>query len=187
MSTENSILAAMEAELPNDQKPRRGWFRRNWLWFVPTLFLATILLCGGCLSVFGYLGYNQYIAALCESSVYKKSFAKTTADAAVQSEVGQPIELVKWPPPVFADTDSGTEILCDLKGPKGVAKMQVRLRKNDGRVETKIILPSGKQLSFDVSDGTNVAPTYQRPKTDGKVEPKGPPPEVDLDIPDAGK
>jgi hypothetical protein len=182
-----SPVAAVEVGTANVQPPRRGWFRRNWLWFVPTLLLAMILLCGGCLSVFGYIGYNQYIAALCKTDVYKKSFAKTTADAAVQGEVGQPIELVKWPPPVFADTESGTEILCDLKGPKGVAKMQVRLRKNDGRVEIKVILPSSKQLLLDVSDGKNVAPTFQKPKTANAVEPKGPPPEVDLDVPDAGK
>jgi hypothetical protein len=181
MSTDNPVLAAVEAGLPNSQKPRRGWFRRNWLWFVPTLLLAMMLLC-----VVGFFGFIECNACtLCNSDLYKKAMQKVMADTKVQNAVGQPLTLVKWPLPYYSDTETDLEIYCDLNGPKGVAKMHVRVRKNVGNTELKVKLPGNTELTFDLSDGKNVAAPYQQPKAGNKKsQPNGPPPEVDLDVPD---
>ena len=181
MSTESPVLATVEAGLPNGRQPRRGWFRRNWLWFVPAFFLAMILLGVG--GFFGFIECNAY--RLRSSDLYKKAMQKVMADAKVQNAVGQPLTLIKWPLPSYSDTETDLEIYCDLHGPKGIAKMHVRVRKNVGNTEMKVKLPGNTESTFDLSDGTNVAPTFHQPKTGGgtKSKPNGPAPEVDLDIP----
>ena len=189
MSTDSPVLAAVEAGLPNGQKPRRGWFRRNWLWFVPTLLLVFMLLCCGCFTgIFFWVYGRVYDMEMCQ-----KAMQKIRANTEVRQAIGEPMKIVRWPPAPFQiETNNGegeAEMRWDVEGPKGVVKTHLRARLTKNHWDIVILeatLPDGKRLSFDVADGTNVAPRYQRPKTDGgKSEPKSPPPEVDLDIPDA--
>ena len=70
------------------QREKRGWWSRNWKWFVPV----------GCLSILAAIAVvvvlivTLVFGALKSSDVYKQAMAKTTANPTVISELGQPIE-----------------------------------------------------------------------------------------------
>jgi hypothetical protein len=70
---------------PPEQK---GWFGRNWKWFIPTGCLSIILIiaCG--------IGAVVYFAigSIKSSYVYAEALNKAKANSAVVSELGEPIE-----------------------------------------------------------------------------------------------
>lgn len=69
------------------EAPRPSWFKRNWLWFVPTIILLPIFCCcggGGALIWFG-------MGKIFELPPYKDSVALMEQDATVQQALGTPI------------------------------------------------------------------------------------------------
>ena len=70
------------------QSEKRGWWSRNWKWFVPV----------GCLSILAAIAVvivlivTLVFGALKSSDVYKQAMSKATANPTVISELGQPIE-----------------------------------------------------------------------------------------------
>ena len=59
--------------------PRKGWFGRNWLWFVPTIVLLPICLCGGMCVVVPYFAMR----GLSESGAYKLALDTVQQNAEV--------------------------------------------------------------------------------------------------------
>src|SRR3954468_16310911 len=67
---------------------KRGWWSRNWKWFVPV----------GCLSLF--VLFAGFIAAIClfvftvlkSTDVYKEALVRAKADPAVVQALGEPIK-----------------------------------------------------------------------------------------------
>ncbi len=76
-----------------EQKPR-GWWSRNWKWFVPTLLLAMIIMCCGCPAaiIFSVIGIFR------NSEPYLDTMQKIQADPQVQEAFGQPIRDNSWIP-----------------------------------------------------------------------------------------
>jgi len=70
------------------QPEKRGWWSRNWKWFVPV----------GCLSILAAIAVvivlivTLVFGALKSSDVYKQAMTKATTNPTVISELGQPIE-----------------------------------------------------------------------------------------------
>jgi hypothetical protein len=70
------------------QPEKRGWWSRNWKWFVPV----------GCLSIVAVgavvivLIVTLVFGALKSSDVYKQAMLRATTNPTVISELGQPIE-----------------------------------------------------------------------------------------------
>jgi len=97
----------------NQPAPAKGWFSRNWKWFVPTIVLTLILLfaafVGGILTlVFG---------AMKNSDAYKHAVTVATHDPQVIRELGDPIE------PGFLVSGS-----ISVSGPSGEAKLSIPLK-----------------------------------------------------------
>jgi hypothetical protein len=70
------------------QPEKRGWWSRNWKWFVPVGCLSMLAL----VAVVIVLIVTLVFGALKSSDVYKQAMTKATANPTVISELGQPIE-----------------------------------------------------------------------------------------------
>ena len=70
------------------QKPKRGWFARNWLWFVPTVILLPLCCCCG-----GPIGLIWWgVGEVLDIAPYKDSIALAEQDTQVQNQLGTPID-----------------------------------------------------------------------------------------------
>jgi len=110
--------------------PPRGWFRRNWLWFVPTVVLSLIVLC---VLVGGVVGYMVLIHPNRSSEPYQMALEQVRKDEQVVGRLGEPIGDIIWPPPagnVFVDGDRGEAHLdFDVAGPNGKAHVRTQARR----------------------------------------------------------
>jgi hypothetical protein len=106
------------------EPPRRGWFGRNWLWFVPTLLGIPILLCGGCIGG----SVLMLINAIKGSEVYKVALERVQQSPEVQAKLGQPIEDATVLPSgnINLDNDEGkAHLMFSVKGPSGTADVDL--------------------------------------------------------------
>jgi len=67
--------------------PRKGWWGRNWKWFVPSGCLTILLLAVG----FACLIATIVFGAIKSSDAYKMALTKAKADPRVMSALGFPI------------------------------------------------------------------------------------------------
>ena len=80
-----------EIEMSRQQgapQQKKGWFGRNWLWFVPLIIILPVLCCcggGGALMWFG-------IGQIFEMPPYKDSLALAEQNPAVQQALGTPLD-----------------------------------------------------------------------------------------------
>lgn len=183
-------LAALDLNIQGfpSQEKQRGWWSRNWLWFVPTSLLGFIVLCCGCPLGIGVWFLNQVY----NLDVYKMSMQRIEADAGLRKELGQPITTVAWPPPSFRvelQNDRGeADIRWDLEGPKGRAKAHVTARLAADKWELVILevtLTNGKKVSLLAEDeGADKAPLFEGAKPNAKpIENNKPAPEINMPIP----
>jgi hypothetical protein len=70
---------------PPEQK---GWFGRNWKWFVPVGCLSMVVLVVGVVAAIIYFAFG----AIKSSDVYQQALTRTKANPAVVRELGEPIE-----------------------------------------------------------------------------------------------
>src|SRR4029078_11934 len=68
--------------------PLRGWWSRNWKWFVPVLGVGMLAICGGCLV--GLVGV--VFGAIKSSDIYQRSVARAKAAPQVIAALGQPVD-----------------------------------------------------------------------------------------------
>ena len=116
---------------PPPQPQGRGWWSRNWKWFVPV----------GCLTLVGMmvafiLAIFIFVFGLLKSTeVYKDSLARAKNHPAVVEALGSPVEegfFIQGKTNV--DTTSGSaDIAIPLSGPKGNAKLYVVAKKTAGQ------------------------------------------------------
>ncbi|MFK7790686.1 MAG: cytochrome c oxidase assembly factor Coa1 family protein [Phycisphaeraceae bacterium] len=125
------------------QKPRPSWFKRHWLWFVPTIILLPIFCCcggGGALVWFG-------ISQVFELQPYKDSVAFIEQNQDVQNALGTPLVT----PTGFGDlvtmmsnggefniNQSGSTMQFDanipISGPNGTGKLVLDAESSDGGI-----------------------------------------------------
>lgn len=188
MNMDKIDLEALQRDLQEfaQQQKQRGWFRRNWRWFIPALILAIGVLGGG--AIYWSLYLRIYGQDLCRSSMQT-----IAADKGLRESLGEPIRTVKWPSqettPNARIEEREADILWYVEGPKGRAKVHAKARRQMGKWETNVldvVLPDGKKVSLLKDDGANDALPFvpQKPEA-GKPAAGGPPPEINMpEIPD---
>jgi hypothetical protein len=72
----------------------RGWFGRNWKWFLPAMFAAVVALAG--LAVFGYVQVRAYHYRA--NPAYQAALAEVQASDEIQQRLGEPIVDSDWNP-----------------------------------------------------------------------------------------
>ncbi len=113
------------------EPPKRGWFGRNWLWFVPTVIVLPILLCAGC---FGGIFFSV-VAAIKGSDAYKLALERVQQSPDVQAQLGEPITDATVLPMgniQFTNGEGTADMFFSVKGPKGSANVVVEAETTAG-------------------------------------------------------
>jgi hypothetical protein len=112
---------------------KKGWFKRNWKWFVPVGCLSIILM----LVAFVAAIIVFVFGAIKSSDVYQQALAKAKANGAVVRELGEPIEpgwLVSGS--IDVGNDSGNANLSiPVSGPRKSGTIYTVATKKQGRWE----------------------------------------------------
>jgi len=113
------------------EPPKRGWFGRNWLWFVPTVIVLPILLCAGCFGGLFFIG----VAALKGNPAYQQALKRVQDNPEVQAQLGQPIDDATVLPQGQFNLENGegtAKFFFSVKGPKGSANVIAEAETTDG-------------------------------------------------------
>ena len=88
MNLDNFDLQALDKDLQEfaQQQKQRGWWLRNWLWFVPTLLLTMVVLGGAVL-------YWSLFIRVYNLDVCKSAMRTIQADKDLENSLGRPIQL----------------------------------------------------------------------------------------------
>ena len=110
---------------------RRGWWSRNWIWFVPTgclamLVLFAVFIGGIVMIVFG---------AMKSSDAYKMAVARAKANPEVVAALGTPIEegLFVSGKTNVEGSSGEADLTIPISGPNGKAKLYAVATKRAGR------------------------------------------------------
>ena len=98
---------------PPEQK---GWFGRNWKWFIPTGCLSMFLIAVVCIGAVVYFA----LGSIKSSYVYQEALNKAKSNPAVVSQLGEPIEA-GWriSGTINVNGESGNaEVKIPVSGPK---------------------------------------------------------------------
>jgi hypothetical protein len=146
-------------------QPRRGWWSRNWRWFVPTTLLALGLLCGGCClgivgALFGVLKFTE---------PYQMVLKRVQNDPQVIRHLGEPIAEAGWFPSGERNVRNGggdARLDFNVAGPKGKAHVHAEARRIAGRwvlTRLEVTPEDAERIVLDVSqdDGLEEAPLFE--------------------------
>src|ERR1700752_3942738 len=102
---------------PNPTPQPKGWWGRNWKWFVPTGCLGMLVLAAG----FFFFIIAIVFGALKSSDAYKTALARAKADPRVVSALGSPTEDGFFPmgKTNVSGTSGQSDMTVSLSGPKG--------------------------------------------------------------------
>jgi hypothetical protein len=169
----------------------RGWWSRNWQWFVPLAMLGSLLVCAGI--VFAVLSRYKW------SEPYLKALEKVQTHPQVIAKLGEPIEGVFWPPPtgeLQTENDRGdANLVFQVQGPKGKADVHTQARRIAGRWGLSLLVvsfPDGKRLKIDLGEESGLeAPPQWKPgppsseqKPEEKKSEEAPPPTMEFQVPE---
>lgn len=133
------------SEYASTEQPqaRPSWFKRNWLWFIPTVIILPLLCCCGGGIGLVYFGISQTF----ELQPYKDSISLIEQDPDVQNALGTPIDT----PEGFGDlvtmmqnggkfdlVQSGSTMIFDAQfvasGPNGTGTVFIEAESSDGGI-----------------------------------------------------
>ena len=112
------------------QQEKRGWWSRNWKWFVPVGCLSMLVVGAVVIALIVTLVFG----ALKSSDVYKQALAKAISNPTVIGELGEPIEA-GWvvSGSISVNGSSGeADISIPISGPKKSATVYAVGRKSAG-------------------------------------------------------
>lgn len=113
------------AQAPPEQK--KGWWGRNWKWFVPVGCLLPSLVVVGCiaLGIYGLSMMKEYI------EVFEEAVVLVGESEEIREALGDPIE----PAGQFKIESSGgmQVITVPMSGPKGRGELVLSCKKVDGK------------------------------------------------------
>ena len=138
---------------PPPPQQQRGWFGRNWKWFVPlVIVLPIVVCCGGITAIVGGV-----FGMIKSSEPYKHALAQAQTNPQVTAALGTPIEAG-----FFAggninlnNNDGDANLVIPVKGPKGSGTVVVVGKKNNGlwTYETLEFVQTGSQQRIDLRGG----------------------------------
>jgi len=109
---------------------KQGWLNRNWKWFVPVVAIVLILVCVGCLVLFG----ATIFGTIKSSDVYQLALARAQENTAAVAALGSPIEagfFVSGSINVSGPSGSA-DLSIPVSGPKGSGTLYVVAKKSAG-------------------------------------------------------
>lgn len=110
MSHNPSDLGMPQQHAPSQKK--KGWFARNWMWFLPTVILLPILCCCGG----GYFLLSAGVGKMLETPAYQDSVTMMQQDAAVQQALGTPIKTPEGFTDLIAMEEQGGAMNINMSG-----------------------------------------------------------------------
>jgi len=140
-------------------QPRKGWFGRNWKWFVPAGCLFIFLLVAG--GIGGILAIVE--GSIKQSGAYTQALAQAQANPQVTGLIGQPVT-----PGMFVsgninvNGDSGdADISIPVSGPKGKGKVYAVAKKSAGQWQFQTLQfgADGQADRIDLLQPQAAAPT----------------------------
>ncbi|HYP27281.1 MAG TPA: cytochrome c oxidase assembly factor Coa1 family protein [Blastocatellia bacterium] len=111
----------------------RGWFKRNWKWFVPVGCFGVVLIFVAFVAAIIFFVFG----AIKSSDVYQQALAKAKSNAAIARELGEPIEP-GWfvSGSIKVSDDSGSANLSiPVSGPRKSGTIHTLATKRQGRWE----------------------------------------------------
>ncbi len=130
-----------------EEQIKKSWFRRNWLWFVPTMGCVTLI-------ILFFLGIGALIfgvtGMLSEATPTQYAIEKASENSIVIESLGSPIEqkgLVSGSIN-FSNNNGDADLTIPVRGPNGKATIRVVAEKVDGEWyydKLYIILKESKQ------------------------------------------
>ncbi len=177
-------------------QPPRSWFRRNWKWFLPGMFVVAVVLAG--IAVLSYVQIRSYRYRA--NPTYQAALAEVQASTEIQDRLGLPIEDSDWNPQgaieLRNDGDAGeARFNFSVSGPEGQADVITKGRMVDHEwavTDLNVLFPDGERVSL--SEQIQAKQKVDTPEFDPQAEPKqpskqdGPPgapaPDVNVQIPD---
>jgi hypothetical protein len=168
-----------------DAKPQRGWWRRNWKWFVPAVLI-------GCVAI-ACLGAAIFLYEIHHRDPYIKTMAAALENPVLKEALGEPMKDLRWlPAPLdgyYTKEDRGeVNWYWEIGGPKGNCKIHVQGRRLQGQWQYQVMeatLADGRKISLIKEDAEGGAPLYNPQTATEKKKPdaEAPPPDVDVKIP----
>jgi hypothetical protein len=152
---------------PMDQ-PRRGWFGRNWLWFVPTIIVVPVLLCGGCCGGI----FLVVVGGMKKSEVYKTALEQVQNDPKVIAALGEPIEagwMVTGEVNVQAGGGGDAKLYFPVSGPRGKAGVTAEARRVGGTwglIRLEVATADGQKILLDVAPEGEAGGEGEAPRFD---------------------
>jgi hypothetical protein len=112
----------------------RGWFPRNWKWFVPSTFTLAAVLAG--VAAFGYVQVRSYRYR--QNPAYQAALAEVQSNKQVQDLLGEPVVDSDWNPQGAIELrDNATlgeaRFNFTVSGPKGHADVGAEARMVDAQ------------------------------------------------------
>jgi len=175
-------LAALDRDIQGfpPQEKQRGWWSRNWLWFVPVLLLALVVVGGG-------VAYHLYFTSVFNLDVCQAAMQKIEANEQLQKELGQPIHIFRWAVPNARVEEDEKDVRWEIGGPKGRAKAHVFAKLMMGKWETKIlevVLADSKKVNIASDDGEGNAQAWKDTKPNATpIDNNKPAPQINMPIP----
>jgi hypothetical protein len=116
----------------SQDKPRKNWWGRNWKWFLPTVILTPLVICGG-----GIALVISFVFGMIHDSVpYKDAMKTARQQSQVRQHLGQPIEagyLTTGNIHYGAGGSGKASLTIPLSGPKGEGTLYVDARRSAGQ------------------------------------------------------
>lgn len=173
----------------------RGWFPRNWKWFIPSTFTLVVVLAA--IAVFGYVQVRSYRYR--QNPAYQAALAEVQANKQVQDLLGEPILDSDWNPQgaiELRDNSSLGEARFNftVSGPKGHADVAAEGRMVDAEwalTRLELITQDGERIrltrqilgkqkvdtpAFDLATEQKNKPTTDQPTEES--------PELNVQVPD---
>ncbi|HVT43665.1 MAG TPA: cytochrome c oxidase assembly factor 1 family protein [Thermoanaerobaculia bacterium] len=116
---------------PTQPTPPRGWWSRNWKWFIPVGCLGMVALAVALIAVF----IGVVFGAMKSSDVYQEAVRRAQNHPELQTALGTPIERGWWMTgEINSRNGSGdADIQFPISGPNGKAHVRAVARKEGGR------------------------------------------------------
>ncbi len=110
--------------------PQKGWFGRNWLWFVPATLLLLAVLCAAC----GFGVFGGVMGIIKSTKPFQVAMERARSNERVVEALGQPIEEGFFVQGNVNIQNQGGDanLTIPISGPEGSAKIYVNAPRERG-------------------------------------------------------